>query len=108
MSSEDAQLFEAQAEFCKSLCHPIRLKIISLLYAGPRNVSEIVNSLGEPQPVVSRHLALLREKGVVRAERRGTNVYYYLAYPELEEACRIVRRVIRKMIEERAQALQRR
>lgn len=102
MCEIDEKLVEAQAELCKSLAHPLRLKILSILSTGSKNVTDIVNTLGEPQPLVSRHLLFLKEKGVVKAERKGTNIYYSLAHPELQEACKIIQQVLRKILAEKA------
>ena len=101
MCEVDEKFIEEQAELCKCLAHPLRLKILSILSSGPKSVTDIVNILGEPQPLISRHLIFLKNKGVVKAERRGTNIYYSLVYPELREACRIIQQVLKKILAEK-------
>ena len=60
-----------------------RLRIIRALAEGERSVSEILERAGLPQTLASFHLRILREAGVLTAERRGAFVYYALADPSL-------------------------
>lgn len=55
-----------------------RQRILEILRAGPKPVSEIARLLGITQPATSQHLAALREAGFVRDERRGQQVFYSL------------------------------
>jgi DNA-binding transcriptional ArsR family regulator len=55
-----------------------RQRILEILRAGPKPVSEIARLVGITQPAASQHLALLREAGFVRDERRGQQVFYSL------------------------------
>lgn len=55
-----------------------RQRILDILRAGPKPVSEIARQLGITQPATSQHLAALREAGFVRDERRGQQVFYRL------------------------------
>jgi DNA-binding transcriptional ArsR family regulator len=67
------------------LGEPRRRQILDLLGEGERPVGELVDSLGLSQPTVSKHRRLLREAGLVEAERRGRWAYYRLV-PEAVEA----------------------
>jgi ArsR family transcriptional regulator, repressor of sdpIR and other operons len=49
-----------------------------MLRAGPRTSGEIASQFGSSWPTISRHLALLREPGLVVAERRGREICYEL------------------------------
>lgn len=53
-----------------------RLRLLSLMAAGPMPVGLLVDLTGESQPKVSRHLAYLRNCGVVTTRREGKQVYY--------------------------------
>ncbi len=53
-----------------------RLRLLSLMAAGPVSVSHLVDVTGESQPKVSRHLANLRNYGIVTTERKGKQVFY--------------------------------
>ncbi|MFN2221375.1 MAG: metalloregulator ArsR/SmtB family transcription factor [Chloroflexota bacterium] len=72
------RLYEIHAEICQALTHPIRLEIIDLLRDGEKGVSELVQELEAPQSTVSRHLGIMRAKGVVHARRDGGFTYYQL------------------------------
>ena len=74
----------------QALADPTRLRLLNLLRDGERCVCELVDVVGGPQPKVSRHLAHLRETGMVEARRRGTWMYYRLATPTTELHRRLV------------------
>lgn len=67
----------------KVLGEPNRLRILCGLGLECRPVTDIINAIGLSQTNVSFHLRVLREAGLVRAERRGAFIYYCLADPEL-------------------------
>ena len=92
MSNEHAAaIFKLQADICKTLADPNRLMILHELRTGELSVGEIVKRLGLSQSNVSRHLALLRERAIVRTRRDGTTIYYSLANPKIGQACDLVR-----------------
>jgi len=74
----------------QALADPTRLRLLNLLRDGERCVCELVDVVGGPQPKVSRHLANLREVGMVEARRRGTWMYYHLAEPTTELHRRLI------------------
>jgi ArsR family transcriptional regulator len=63
----------------KALADGTRLRILGLLLPGEVCVCNLHESLGLPQPTVSRHLAYLRRAGLVTARREGLWVHYRLA-----------------------------
>jgi DNA-binding transcriptional ArsR family regulator len=67
----------------KLLAEPSRLRILCSLGLDCRPVSDIIAMTGLEQTNASFHLRLLREAGLVRAERRGPFIYYCLPDPEL-------------------------
>lgn len=70
---------EQAIHFFHALSNEIRLRIVLLLASEPRlSVCQLVRILGLPQPKVSRHLAVLREAGVVRVDRRAQWICYSL------------------------------
>jgi ArsR family transcriptional regulator len=75
---------------CKALADRTRLRILGLLTSGEVCVCHIHESLGLPQPTVSRHLAYLRRAGVVEARRDGLWVHYRLADPRDPVARRVL------------------
>lgn len=72
------QVLTAQAKIFKSLGHPSRLMMAKALIKGPLCVCELQSLVGSDMSTISKHLSILKEAGVVRDEKRGTNVYYHL------------------------------
>lgn len=62
----------------RAFADPTRREILRMLRAGPRTSGEIASKFGSSWPTISRHLAVLREPGLVVAERRGQEIYYEL------------------------------
>ena len=60
---------------------PTRLRVLNLLAAGELCVCDLVELLGLPQPLVSRHLAYLRRSGLVDVTRESKYAHYRLAVP---------------------------
>lgn len=88
------ELYRRKAELCKTFSDPKRLMIISELREGEKSVNELVATLQVPQAVVSRHLAILRNRGVVVTRREGVNIYYRLTDTKIIEACDIVHEIL--------------
>lgn len=65
----------------KALGHPARVTIVRELTAGEKCVCELVEALGLGWSTVSRHLAVLREAGIVADDKRGLQVFYRLELP---------------------------
>lgn len=95
----DLELYQLKAELCKTFADAKRLQIIDILRSGERTVSELVQLLGVPQAVVSRHLAILRDRGVVNARREGVSVYYRLTDSKIGDACDIVHQILLEQME---------
>jgi DNA-binding transcriptional ArsR family regulator len=68
--------FDDAAELLRALAHPLRLRLLLLLADAPSRVTDLVDAVDASQPLVSRHLRLLRDVGLVRGERRGREVLY--------------------------------
>ena len=86
--SQDADRAAFIADILKALSHPIRLRIISLLDAGPMHVNAMAETLETPQAVISQQLRILRMRGLVRASRLNGFANYELAEPRLRELLR--------------------
>ncbi|MFH1647971.1 MAG: metalloregulator ArsR/SmtB family transcription factor [Chloroflexota bacterium] len=92
------ELYKLKAELCKTFSDPTRLMIISELRGGEKTVGDMVAALESPQAVVSRHLAVLRGKGIVVARREGVNMYYRLTSNRIVDACDIVHEVLLEQV----------
>ena len=88
-----------QAEIMRTLAHPRRLRIIHRLAAGPVEVGRIALDLGISQPNASQHLAVMRNLGVVEAERSGREVRYRLTDPEIVATCELMRGVLARRLD---------
>ncbi len=87
------ELEEFVPMMCKALNEPKRILILLILGEAPRTVSELVSLIGAPQANVSQHLAVLRDRGIIEAQREGANVWYRLRYPEILDALSILRHI---------------
>lgn len=65
----------------QTLAEPSRRAILESLRYGPKAVSDIILATGLKQPNASNHLAKMRDRGIVTADRRGRQVYYSIALP---------------------------
>lgn len=78
------------ADYFQALAEPTRLRILNLLRHEPRSVGELAVETGHSAANVSRHLALLAQRGLLARETRGTSVYYRIADPAIYELCNLV------------------
>lgn len=92
------ELEELVAQMCNAINEPKRLMVIYALGDGPRTVNELASILGAPQSNTSQHLAVLRNRGLVDVERRGSHVVYALRYPKIIEAVDLLREVLNEEI----------
>ncbi len=84
------------AKLMKALADETRLRVVALLAHGELCVCHLESGLDIPQPTASRHLAVLRNAGVVEARRDGSWIHYGLA----TQADPAADRVLRALVEE--------
>jgi len=87
---EEDLVFESAAELFGLLSTPVRLKIISAVCNGERNVSELLELIDTTQPNMSQHLATLYRAGVLGKRREGTQIFYRLQSERVATLCRAV------------------
>ena len=79
MDSRTQAKYEARAKIIKAMSHPTRLFIVDeLARSGERCVCELTEMIGVDMSTVSRHLAMLKNAGIIADEKRGAQVYYNL------------------------------
>ena len=83
-------VFERAAEWFGVLSTPMRLRIISVLCQGEKNVGQLIEALGVSQPNMSQHLNIMYRAGLVGKRRQGTQVYYHIADESAVMVCRAV------------------
>lgn len=89
------EIAELHADLCSALADPRRILLLYALAEKPRNVNDLALELDIRQPATSRHLKLLRERGLVLALRQGASVEYRLADQRLITALDLLRNVLR-------------
>ena len=94
------EVHQLHAEICQALSDPTRILILYELRDGARNVGELAEALAVSQPSVSRHLKVLRDRRMVRAERNGMNMYYTIADGRVLQALDLLREVLAQTIED--------
>jgi ArsR family transcriptional regulator len=102
----ESEITQLHAEICAGLADPNRIMILYSLSQSARNVTELCNELEMPQPLISRHLKVLRERGMVTTERRGTVIVYSLSDKRLIQALDLLRTVMHNNIAKRAELVQ--
>ena len=83
-------VFATVAELFSVLSTPIRLKIISALCNGEKNVTQLLDDISTTQPNMSQHLSTLYRAGVLGKRRDGTQIYYHLESERVATLCRAV------------------
>ncbi len=83
-----------------------RIEILKLLQGGEKRVGELVSRLNLDQSVVSRHLAILRDAGLVISRREGLNVYCGVADRRVFEILDLVSEILKSSWERRKKALE--
>jgi DNA-binding transcriptional ArsR family regulator len=72
----DDEHIDQASRAMKAMSHPLRLKILCVLADQEVSVQDIVERVGTTQSNISQHLALMREKGVLRTRKDANRVYY--------------------------------
>jgi len=81
MHPDQKRLLEARAHVFKALGHTSRLAIIDALSRGEKCVADLNDAVDADMSTVSRHLAVLRNAGILSSEKRGNQVFYRLECP---------------------------
>ena len=96
------EVTQLHAEICSAMADSRRILLLYAISEKPRNVSDLAEYVGISQPAASRHLKILRERGLVSAIRLGASVEYHLTDDRLIEALNILRDVLRDRLTYRA------
>ena len=87
----ELQMFKAQ--FFRALAHPTRIRILEILVRGGRTVQELQEELALDQPIVSQQLAVLRNQGIVSAQKEGLSMRYAVRDPLVGTLLDVARRI---------------
>ncbi len=97
----DMTIYELQAEISKTLAHPLRLAILHNLKSGEKTVNELTQTIGASQSNISQHLAIMRQRQIVKTRKDGTTIYYRVASPKISQACDMVREVLLEQLSQK-------
>jgi DNA-binding transcriptional ArsR family regulator len=89
-------LYEVKANLFKGLAHPVRVRVLEVLAASDADlsVSDLLTDTGLEASHLSQHLSVLRRHNLVLAERRGSLVFYRLAYPQVADLLAVARQLL--------------
>ena len=87
---ESDEVFELAAEVFRVMSAPMRLKIISCLCNGEKNVSQLLEEIDTTQPNMSQHLNTLYQAGVLGKRREGVQIFYRIVNDRVVTLCRAV------------------
>lgn len=87
---ESDEVFEMAAEVFRVMSAPMRLKIISSLCNGEKNVSQLLEEINTTQPNMSQHLNTLYQAGVIGKRREGVQIFYRIVNDRVVTLCRAV------------------
>jgi ArsR family transcriptional regulator len=105
VNPEIEELNLLHTHICSALGDPKRLQILYALAQAPRRVSALAEDLNTPQPTISRHLAILRQRSLVNSDRDGVAVTYSLADARIIKVLDIMRVVLRDALDRQANSL---
>ena len=97
----DLTIYELQSEISKTMAHPLRLAILHCLKSGEKTVNDLTETIGASQSNVSQHLALMRQRQIVKTRKAGSNIYYRVANPKISQACDMVREVLLEQLSQK-------
>jgi ArsR family transcriptional regulator len=87
---KDDATFHRAAEIFKVMSAPMRLRIMSSLCAGEKNVSELLEEVKTTQSNMSQHLSTLYQAGIVQKRREGVQIYYAISNLSFVNLCKAV------------------
>ncbi len=86
------ETLDRAAAVLRVLAHPVRLRIVDRLLAGPVHVSQLADELDLPQAVVSQHLSQMRAHEIVQQRRESRRVFYEVINPHAEHLLECIRK----------------
>ncbi len=91
-------LYQAKAEFFKTLGHPARIRILELLAERDHAVHELLEQIDIEASNLSQQLAVLRRTSLVVSHRHGGEVRYSISVPEVRDLLLAARRILSGLI----------
>ena len=96
------EINQLHARICSAISDPHRILLIYAIAEQTRNVNGLADSVGISQSAASRHLKVLRERGIIQFQRDGSQVIYSLTDPRYIQALDLLREVMLDQIAHQA------
>ncbi len=94
-------LYQAKAEFFRTLGHPARIRVLELLSERDHAVHELLEKIDIEPSNLSQQLAVLRRAGLVAQQRHAGEVVYAINIPEVRDLLLAARQILRGIISDR-------
>jgi ArsR family transcriptional regulator len=91
-------LYQAKAEFFKTLGHPARIRVLELLSQREHAVGELLPEVGVEATSLSQQLAVLRRAGLVTSRKDGSSVHYSLTTPRVADLLTVARGILTEVL----------
>ncbi|QXT64338.1 metalloregulator ArsR/SmtB family transcription factor [Tessaracoccus palaemonis] len=92
-------LYQVKANLFKGLSHPVRVRILEILAAADEaSVTQLIDDTGLEASHLSQHLAVLRRHNLVVSDRRASQVFYRLSFPEVADLLSIARGLLAQLL----------
>ena len=99
------EINQLHASICSAISEPNRILLLYLISEQPRNVNSLAEVAGLSQSAASRHLKVLKERGLIQARREGANVIYTLTDQRMILALDLLRELMLDQLDNRANLL---
>jgi ArsR family transcriptional regulator len=100
---DDSFVFKIKSDFLRALGHPSRLRIIEHLKQGEKSVTQIGQKLDMEQSGLSKHLAILKQAGIVHARQEKVTVYYSIRDQDIYDVLIRISSILKKRMRESEQ-----
>lgn len=106
ITQKPRRLYEARARIAKALAHPTRLLMLDALQQREMCVCELTELVGADQSTVSKHLAVLRQAGIVEDRREGMMTFYRIKVCCLEGFWQCIESVLKENLKAQREAIE--
>src|SRR6266567_1111868 len=95
-----APLYQAKADFFRTLGHPARIRVLELLAERDHAVHELLERIEIEPSNLSQQLAVLRRAGLVSQHRAGSQVVYSVSVPQVRDLLLVARQILLGVLSE--------
>ena len=88
------EINQLHANICSAISEPNRILLLYAIHDKPRNVNNLAEEVGISQSAASRHLKVLKERGLIDAQRDGNQVIYQLTDDRIIKALNLLRELM--------------